>query len=321
MKKMLPEVQNLFAEMIHTRDEIQDRIYSRREEYHEHFSLISVREIANILFVRHLLVRAEANAVLEAWREAGFYEHGAGEIDLGRFKNQDYPVLRVERQALEEVHSFMRLQQLFREDLLLAEVGERIRCRYLNRPISTEREAFVHPDVSTVQEIEYCANYFLEWDGEDLRVKCSWKEERPGEISIRKVEKPSPLKVALTRVWTDEEFAEELVRRLNELIEYDLDVKNDVGALLQVKIPCSKVTAEHPSIPVTDGPKLSPLGLLNALGGALPESAGEFAGWGRIAAVIETEGDFQRLVRFDDMSKENGRLRPVETPLKKPDPR
>ena len=108
---------------------------------------------------------------------------------------------------------------------------------------------------------------------------------------------------------TDEELATELIMRLNRLCE-DPAVREDVGKLLNTRIPCSEATAAHPSIqvhesdgktpemlkrlfngfemPLYKGPVVGWLGILNGLVGTIPE--GPMAGWGHIAAVFDDDG-------------------------------
>lgn len=95
----------------------------------------------------------------------------------------------------------------------------------------------------------------------------------------------------------DGELADEIIRRLNALIE-DQSVRADVEALIEHRVACSQATADHPSIqavPAGDGSfLLGLLGILNGLAGTIPD--GERAGWGLIAA--EYDDGTGRLVRF-----------------------
>lgn len=113
----------------------------------------------------------------------------------------------------------------------------------------------------------------------------------------------------------DEELADELIGRLNRLLADDA-VRADVERLVQQRIPCSQVTAEHPTIQVLHldrqetkdalqqffGPEFGPIvagavgdnayagpafgfiGLLNGLIGTIPE--GDLQGFGYIAACF-----------------------------------
>jgi hypothetical protein len=111
---------------------------------------------------------------------------------------------------------------------------------------------------------------------------------------------------------TDEELAAELITRLNRLCE-DPAVREDIGKLINVRVPCSEATAAHPSIQVqtddgttaktllgwlgipatlknvvSQGPHVGFLGILNGLVGTIPDEP--MAGWGHIAAVFTDDG-------------------------------
>lgn len=81
---------------------------------------------------------------------------------------------------------------------------------------------------------------------------------------------------------TDQELADEIIKRLNKLCE-DPDVRADIGRLIETRIPVSRAAAEHPDIQMYDG-KLGFLGLLNGLIGVRPHN-----GMGYIAARFNEE--------------------------------
>ena len=97
---------------------------------------------------------------------------------------------------------------------------------------------------------------------------------------------------------TDAELADEIIARLNRLIE-DPAIRADVGKLLAERVACSKATDEHPSIQVRayeDGSAtVSFLGLINGLVGTMPGVAG--GGWGYVSAVLEEDGSLVRFCR------------------------
>lgn len=95
---------------------------------------------------------------------------------------------------------------------------------------------------------------------------------------------------------TDTELADALIARLNEVIT-DPEVRADVHRLVETRVPCGHVTADHPSIQVQingEDPTFGFIGLLNGIVGAMP--GGVRAGWGYIAAVFDDQG---QLLRFE----------------------
>lgn len=91
---------------------------------------------------------------------------------------------------------------------------------------------------------------------------------------------------------TDEELADEIIRRLNKLIEHP-HVREDIEKLIEARIgPCRDATAAHPTIQ-TVGLTFGFLGLLNGIVGAMPPGLHE--GWGYILAVFD---DDMKLVSF-----------------------
>ncbi len=106
----------------------------------------------------------------------------------------------------------------------------------------------------------------------------------------------------------DETLADELIERLNRLLENDL-VRRDVQALIEQRIPCSDDTAATEEIQVSvrnDGvPLLGFLGLLNGITGTVVP-LGDKIGWGYIAAVYDEEGKLTKFTRADHPS-----IRPV----------
>jgi hypothetical protein len=95
----------------------------------------------------------------------------------------------------------------------------------------------------------------------------------------------------------DDQLADEIIKRLNALIEND-DVRKDVGRLLEVRVHCSEATLRHPTIQVGSYKGIDAvglLGLLNGLVGVDPELAGSLSGAGYITAFWEGKDN---LVRF-----------------------
>lgn len=92
---------------------------------------------------------------------------------------------------------------------------------------------------------------------------------------------------------TDIELADEIIRRLNALIE-DPDVRRDIGALMRDRVSVSAATANHPAIQVMDSrdpegvSTMSFLGLLNGVVGVRED------GWGHVTAVIDDDGELER---------------------------
>jgi hypothetical protein len=116
----------------------------------------------------------------------------------------------------------------------------------------------------------------------------------------------------------DEDLADTLIKRLNDLCT-DPEVRADLGKLIEWRAPCSKATAEHPtiqtqaaqpldpafdvllklipSLTVNEGPTVGFLGFLNGLVGAIP--GGKLQGWGYIAAVFDDGGQLTHFRRSD----------------------
>lgn len=83
---------------------------------------------------------------------------------------------------------------------------------------------------------------------------------------------------------TNEELADELVVRLNKLVE-DSAVREDVCKfLLKAVMPASPETQKHPTIKTDHRGEMSFMGLLNGIVGSVP--LGSTAGWGLITAVF-----------------------------------
>jgi hypothetical protein len=91
---------------------------------------------------------------------------------------------------------------------------------------------------------------------------------------------------------TNEELADELITRLNAIIQ-DPQVRTDIGKLLETRVPCSQATLAHPTIQAiikkeADQGVIGFLGVLNGLAGTVRE--GRFQGWGHIAAQLDDDG-------------------------------
>ena len=100
---------------------------------------------------------------------------------------------------------------------------------------------------------------------------------------------------------TDEELADALIERLNKLTT-DLNVRLDVGTLIEARVAVSQETADHALLQVSAKGPLGPwelgvLGLLNGLCGTIPD--GPKKGWGYITAVIDDSGFLESFKRTD----------------------
>jgi hypothetical protein len=96
----------------------------------------------------------------------------------------------------------------------------------------------------------------------------------------------------MTNQADDEALADYIISFLNELVKVDLQA---LEALVETRVPCNEILAQHPTVQVTttdEGAKVGLLGILNGIVGARPED-----GWGYIAANFGDDGhliDFQR---------------------------
>lgn len=91
----------------------------------------------------------------------------------------------------------------------------------------------------------------------------------------------------------DEELADELIKRLNRLIEKPT-IRQDIDALMRNKVSVAPDTAIHPTIQV-DGGFLGFLGLLNGAVGVM--GVGPRKDWGFICAEYADDGQLLRFVR------------------------
>ncbi len=120
----------------------------------------------------------------------------------------------------------------------------------------------------------------------------------------------------------DSALADEIIARLNKLCE-DPQVREDLGKLIETRIPCTRATFDHPTIQATPtapvaglcecgayGPSTSGwcaicnpqptcgfLGFLNGLVGIIPD--GRLKGWGFVMAVFDDDKKLQRFRRSD----------------------
>ena len=95
----------------------------------------------------------------------------------------------------------------------------------------------------------------------------------------------------------DEELADELIRRLNELVT-EPDVRDFIEQLINRRIPVTQNVKDHPTIQV--GMRYGTLsagflGLLNGIVGKI--EMGPREGWGLVAAVFD-DSDPKKLLRF-----------------------
>jgi hypothetical protein len=93
---------------------------------------------------------------------------------------------------------------------------------------------------------------------------------------------------------TNEELADTLVQRLNQLIS-DPDVQEDIGNLSKIQVLASGGTANHPSIQVTPEGTLALVGLLNGICGTVQD--GPNKGRGLITAVFTEQGSLLSFTR------------------------
>ncbi len=95
----------------------------------------------------------------------------------------------------------------------------------------------------------------------------------------------------------DEELADELIERLNNLIE-DPDVREAVGWLLEKSIQAPPSVVSHPTLQVNERLRISLLGLLNGVVGTLPWGHPK-AGWGFITAVYNADSELESFKRTE----------------------
>lgn len=107
------------------------------------------------------------------------------------------------------------------------------------------------------------------------------------------------------RPMTDPEFTDELIRRLNVLIE-DPDAKVVVDGMIANRIIAAKSLEDHPTIRVrTDRPEylyptVSLTGLLNGLCGSV--HGGPVDGYGLLCHVMDSDsGELLKFARTDSM--------------------
>jgi hypothetical protein len=93
----------------------------------------------------------------------------------------------------------------------------------------------------------------------------------------------------------DAYLADVLIERLNGLIQNPA-IREDIGKLIETRVPCSKETLDHPTIQAGDE-GVGFLGILNGLVGTIPE--GPKKGWGFIAAEFSDDGKLERFQRTD----------------------
>lgn len=92
---------------------------------------------------------------------------------------------------------------------------------------------------------------------------------------------------------TNDELADEIIARLNKLLEND-QVREDINALAHRTVSASWQTQEHPTIQ-TSADRLSLIGLLNGIVGTIGE--GPRATWGLISAEFDEKMHLVRFVR------------------------
>jgi len=118
-------------------------------------------------------------------------------------------------------------------------------------------------------------------------------------------------------IFGDEQFADELIRRLNKLCE-DKAARAAVIALLDAKVDVGTSLDGHPSCQVSMDSRMGPLGMLNGLTGVV--ARGRRAGDGLICASYKNSicaGDFMGFFRTDDC--EDTEALPTQNPSKEYD--
>jgi hypothetical protein len=105
----------------------------------------------------------------------------------------------------------------------------------------------------------------------------------------------------------DNEFADEIIKRLNVLLE-DPEVRTDISRLVERRVQCSEKTVNHPTIQTAQGdsgalPVFGFLGLLNGLVGVDRELYGVKEGYGYITARYNDDGD---LITHFERTKNKG---------------
>ena len=99
---------------------------------------------------------------------------------------------------------------------------------------------------------------------------------------------------------TDKEFATELARRLNAIIDSDPDIRKDVSELLKQRVPASKATVLHPTlqVPLSENATLSTIGLLSGIAGKLPD--GKFKDWSLLSTKVDDKSEPGEFVLTED---------------------
>lgn len=134
-------------------------------------------------------------------------------------------------------------------------------------------------------------------------------------VTIRKCDRPSPhnlrqvaearvleleqqVKQLQSRPITDSELADELIRRINELMQGPPNVRDDIASLFDCEVDASLATYQHPTLQVTAEGNLRLLGFLNGVVGTL--KSGPRKGWGHIIGHFTTDGNMlERLEKTD----------------------
>lgn len=98
---------------------------------------------------------------------------------------------------------------------------------------------------------------------------------------------------------SDFELANEIIRRLNDLIS-NSDICEDVQNLIEHRIQCSEATMSHELIQTYDD-MLGFLGLLNGIIGTC--KYGKHVGWGYITAIYNNNNN--KLTHFKITPQEN----------------
>lgn len=95
----------------------------------------------------------------------------------------------------------------------------------------------------------------------------------------------------------DHEAVDTMIRFLNGLLELDSDA---IARLIEVRVPCNKALAEHPTVQTLAEKKIYSVGLLGILNGYIGIDAD---GWGFICAVFDDSNKLTKFIRTPPRKK------------------
>jgi hypothetical protein len=99
---------------------------------------------------------------------------------------------------------------------------------------------------------------------------------------------------------TDSDLADEIILRLNKLIQNHPNIKADVSKLLMMKIDASHETCTHQTIQVNCENVVGTLGFLNGLVGVIKQ--GPKSDCGYITAVFNDNGVLENFIRTENFA-------------------